>query len=195
MSTHTTSDAWEGAVLCGGASTRMGRDKALVELGGEPLVARVAGVLRTAGAHHVRCVGGDETRLRALGLDVVADEEAGSGPLGGIITALAHAERPAVVVLSCDLVSPDPSAVDEVVQALASGSGAADVAVPLVEGRRQWLHGAWRTGALERLRGAFATGERAIHRAAASLVVVDVDGIAPDAVRDADAPGDLRDHR
>ncbi|HJR26495.1 MAG TPA: NTP transferase domain-containing protein, partial [Acidimicrobiales bacterium] len=39
-----------GVVLCGGRSTRMGRDKALLELHGVPMARRVADALTAAGA-------------------------------------------------------------------------------------------------------------------------------------------------
>ena len=41
--------AFAGAVLCGGRSRRMGRDKALIEIGGVPLAMRVASAVRDAG--------------------------------------------------------------------------------------------------------------------------------------------------
>src|SRR5690606_32897540 len=60
-----------GAVLTGGASRRMGTDKALLEVDGRPLARRLAEVLAAAGCDPVWCQGGDEPALRALGLDVV----------------------------------------------------------------------------------------------------------------------------
>ena len=41
----TAHPAWSGAVLTGGKSRRMGRDKALVEVDGEPMALRVAHAL------------------------------------------------------------------------------------------------------------------------------------------------------
>ena len=62
-----------GAVLTGGASRRMGRNKALVEVGGTPMALLVADTLSAAGCEPVVLVGGDPARLAALGLRVVPD--------------------------------------------------------------------------------------------------------------------------
>jgi molybdenum cofactor guanylyltransferase len=168
-----------GAVLTGGASRRMGADKASLLVDGTAMADRVATALRAAGASEVVRVPGD-----------VAELHPGEGPLGGIVSALASATAPVVVVLACDLVSPDPAAIAQVVAALAPDHG--DVAVPVVEGRRQWLHAAWRrTTCAAPLASAFEAGERAVHRAAAGLAIVEVDGLAPVALADADTPADL----
>ena len=72
----------------------MGRDKALIEIDGVPMVRRVAVALREAGARTVIAVGGDAPRLaEALaGLDVrlVPDDTPGAGPLAGLLTALGN---------------------------------------------------------------------------------------------------------
>ena len=183
-----------GAVLCGGASRRMGRDKALMEVDGRALALRVADALRNAGADPVTAVGGDLPALAALGLAGVPDEAPGEGPLTGILTALTAAaagDAPIVFVAACDLVGPDPAAVSATVAAL-DAALEGDVAVPVAGGRRQWMHAAWRASAAAPLAAAFAAGERAVHAAvaAAALRVVDV-AMAPSAVADADTPADL----
>lgn len=191
-----------GAVLCGGASRRMGRDKALIEVDGRPLAARVADAVAAAGAGGVVAVGGDLAALRAAGLAAVPDDEPGAGPLIGVVTALAAAGREGatavarpsadiVFIAACDLVDPSPAAIAATVGALA-GSEAGDVAVPLVDGRRQWVHAAWRRHARAPLAAAFEAGERAIHAAVAAsgMRVVDV-ALDARAVADADAPADL----
>ncbi len=196
--------AFAGAVLCGGASRRMGRDKALVCVDGRALALRVADALRAAGAEPVLAVGGDLEALAALGLAGVPDEEPGAGPLTGILTALAQGSAPVTFVAACDLVAPSAEAVTATVAALGAGRGGpggrsggvalgeAEVAVPLVDGRRQWMHAAWRAGAAAPLAAAFAAGERAVHAAvaAAGLRVADL-SLPPAAVADADTPADL----
>jgi molybdopterin-guanine dinucleotide biosynthesis protein A len=184
----------------------MGRDKALLEVDGEPMAVRVARALREAGATDVVCVGGAGGALRALGLMTIDDAEPGAGPLGGVITALSALTVAAdvaavpgaiVVVLGCDLVRPDAAAITATVSGLVHGrehdgaSPAALVAVPVVDDRRQWMHGAWRATALPVLEAAFAAGERAIHRAVPADRVADVHGVEPLSVADADAPRDL----
>ncbi len=167
----------------------MGRDKALIEADGRPLVVIAADALAAAGAEPIFTVGGEAASLRALGLDVVADDHPGEGPLGGLLTALRHIRAEVVGVLACDLPKADPAAVT----AGKAGLGDADVAVALDERKsRQWLHAAWRRdAAVPVLARAFASGERAVHRAAASLRVHEVTLAAPIAVADADTPADL----
>ena len=184
--------AFSGAVLCGGASRRMGRDKAVIAVGGRSLARRVADAIDGAGADAVVAVGGDAAALTAEGLTVVADDEPGAGPLAGILVGLAHHGTTDIVFVgACDLVAPSSAAIVATVQALADGPGA-DVAVPVVDGRRQWMHAAWRRRAAAPLAAAFAAGERAVHAAVAAtgLAVVELD-VAPASVADADAPADL----
>jgi molybdenum cofactor guanylyltransferase len=178
-----------GAVLTGGAGTRMGADKALLVVGGRPMAVRVVEALAASGADEVVCVGGDARALAALGLRVVPDEVPGAGPLAAVATALAALPERSVLVVACDLVAPDPDAMAATVRAL-QGSGA-DVAAPVLDGTPQWTHAAWAPSALPVLRAALAAGERAIHRAARHLAVCTVAGLDPTALADADHPEDL----
>jgi molybdopterin-guanine dinucleotide biosynthesis protein A len=181
---------FDGAVLCGGASRRMGTDKALIVLDGNALARRVANALRAAGARSVVAIGGDATALQALGLDVVPDAHPGEGPLGGVLTALeASHDAELVAVLACDLVEPDPAAIRAVVERAHELD--LDVAVPVVEGRRHLHHAVWNTRARRVLRAEFDSGERAPKRAIATLRVGEVHGIAAQLVRDVDDPAAL----
>jgi molybdopterin-guanine dinucleotide biosynthesis protein A len=176
---------WSGAVLTGGASRRMGHDKATLEIDGEAMAARVANSLRAAGAAEVFCVGGD---VAALGLASVPDEHPGAGPLGALVTALEAASHDLVVVLACDLLEPSADLIARLVATVAPGQ---DATIPVVDDRAQWLHGAWsRDRALDPLRRAFAAGERAIHRAAEGIDVRFVTESGP-GFADADSPGDI----
>ncbi len=80
-----------GVVLAGGASRRMGRDKAALLIGGEPLLRRAVARLRLALAE-VIVVGAPACAPLILGTRVVADAWPGRGPLGALATALSMIE-------------------------------------------------------------------------------------------------------
>ncbi|MDG2027528.1 MAG: molybdenum cofactor guanylyltransferase [Acidimicrobiales bacterium] len=176
-----------GAVLAGGASRRMGVDKALIEVDGEALVRRAVAALSSADAQPVLVVGGDQSGIEALGLAYVPDQWPGEGPLGGIITALRSIDAEIVAVLSCDLTEASSIAVRSVVGAL----GDADVAVPVVAGQAEWLHAAWRRSSLGTLEAQFAEGVRSPRHAVAGLRVAQLLDGDPCWFHDADRPEDL----
>jgi len=176
----------------------MGRDKALLRVGGRPLAGVVADALSGAGAEQVVAIGGDRSGLVAAGLTVVDDAHPGEGPLGGILTAIGRLAGPGlpVVVLACDLPAADPGNVAAVVAPL-DGLDGPMVAVPVVDGRRQWMHACWSASAGQLLAASFEAGERATWRAAEESVanglrIVEVAGPSPDGFRDVDQPSDLQ---
>ena len=79
-----------GVVLAGGLGRRMGGlDKALLNLGGKPLLAWVIARLSPQVAAIAINANGDPERFRAFGLPVIADEtDDRPGPLGGILAGL-----------------------------------------------------------------------------------------------------------
>lgn len=96
-----TDRAWTGVILAGGQSSRMGRDKALIELDGRTMLDRTIALLRP----HVReiLVIGDPTKYTLHNAMVVPDEQPDKGPLGGIVTAMKRARYVRVLVLACDM--------------------------------------------------------------------------------------------
>jgi len=90
-----------GFVLVGGRSSRMGRDKALLEWNGHTLIEEVAGKVRSV-AGNVALVGPAE-RYGALGFDCVPDLRPGLGPLAGIEAAIATRRAQANLIVACDL--------------------------------------------------------------------------------------------
>ncbi len=90
-----------GFVLAGGRSSRMGRDKALLEIGGEPLVARICRAAYEAAGS--AAIVGDRQLYRDLGFPVLPDRVPGLGPLGGLLTALENTTARWNRVLACDL--------------------------------------------------------------------------------------------
>lgn len=96
-------------ILSGGASSRMGKAKGLLEFDGQPLILRTVRVLESLVAD-VTVVGSPEN-YAVLGLRVIEDQgfsgSGGSdkllGPLAGIATALAATRTDWNLILPCDL--------------------------------------------------------------------------------------------
>jgi len=91
----------EGFILAGGESSRMGREKALLEIDGEPLIVRTTRLVESVAGRAT--VVGESAAIRALGLPMLADDWPGAGPLGAIATALRVAKAPWSLVVACDL--------------------------------------------------------------------------------------------
>lgn len=89
-----------GFVLAGGRSSRMGSDKALVELAGRPLIVYALDVLRALGVSAT--IAGARSELSAFA-PVVPDAEPDRGPLSGVCAALEHCSADFAVLLSVDM--------------------------------------------------------------------------------------------
>jgi molybdopterin-guanine dinucleotide biosynthesis protein A len=95
------SDPIASFILAGGVSSRMKRDKALLEIGGSPLLIRTARLLESVGG--VPSVIGDPAAYASFGMPVIADDLPGAGPLGCIATALRASGAAWNLVVACDL--------------------------------------------------------------------------------------------
>lgn len=91
----TGSDNIAGVILAGGRATRMGgRDKALLEVGGVALLARVVARLAPQASPLAINANGDPARFARFGLPVIADTVDGfAGPLAGVLAGLRWAAR------------------------------------------------------------------------------------------------------
>lgn len=192
----TGADPVLGAVLTGGASRRMGTDKALLEVAGVAMARRVADTLRSGGAGTVLCIGGDERRLTALGLDVVADRHPGSGPLGGVCTALDAGQRLGAVILvlaACDQFRLEPGTIATLVRDVA-GLDPASTTIVVARGGtgHQPLPMALRIRPVGPLADAlFEAGERSLRALLERAGALAVPGVDPLTLVDADRPCDL----
>ncbi len=96
-----------GIILAGGAGRRMGgADKALLSLGGRPLMAHVIDRFAPQVETLFVSANGDPARLAGFGLPVLADERP-MGPLSGILAGLrAAAARGATALVSVPVDGP-----------------------------------------------------------------------------------------
>jgi molybdenum cofactor guanylyltransferase len=114
-------------VLTGGASSRMGVDKAALDWHGDRAIDRVMAIAKELGAAPVYGVGAN-----SYGLPHVAEEPAMSGPVGGVLAgaaALLAEDCERALILAVDA----PSLRPEDVRALLAvgGTGAAYAGLPL----------------------------------------------------------------
>lgn len=179
-------DDLTGLVLAGGASRRMGGDKALLDVDGQPLVHHVAQRLATVCTSVLVAPGA--RRLPSMPWRQVPDHATGEGPLGGIIGGLAAASTPLVAVVAVDMPHVDPALLVSLAHAWDGGAAV----VPVAGGRPQPLHAVYAVAALADLTTAFADGDRSVSRVlrrvgAAFLEIGDDDRWAGDL----DTPEDL----
>jgi molybdopterin-guanine dinucleotide biosynthesis protein A len=90
-------------ILAGGKSSRMGRDKAFLEIGGQSLLARQISLAREIGAAEIFISGRMDVDYSALNSRVLTDELPDLGPLAGIAAALTATHEPLLLVLAVDM--------------------------------------------------------------------------------------------
>lgn len=120
-----------GFVLVGGASRRMGQDKALLPLAGSTMAQEIAAKVRAA-AGNVTLIGPVD-RYAHLGLPVVPDEIGNCGPIGGLYTALRLGKADWNLIVACDMPHVTEGFLAELL--LAAETSADDCLVPEIDGK------------------------------------------------------------
>ena len=187
-----------GVVIAGGYSTRFGEaDKALADVDGEPMLARIVGRLaRAVDAVTVNCrpdqreafasaVGSHEVGV-PVGFTVDADPD--RGPLAGVGTALGAVEATHAAVVGCDMPGLDPDFLAFLFRKVRSH----DAAVPeLRSGHRQPLQAVYRVDAMRAAaERRLAAGNRSLRGA---LDELNVAVVGPETITELGAWRSLRD--
>jgi molybdopterin-guanine dinucleotide biosynthesis protein A len=159
-----------GYVLAGGGSTRFGRDKALVEVGGTPMLGRMSELVRRV-TGQIKIVAAPG-KYEAFGVEIVEDRWSGEGPLGGIITALEDAASSATppewnLILSCDM----PFLTREWLAFLGERAAKSKAQVVFAHSASgpEPLCACWQTDAAAKLRSGFERGVRKVTEGIALL--------------------------
>lgn len=191
------------AVLAGGASRRMGIDKATIEIDGRRMIDRVLDAVVAAGCDPVCVVGGDPRVVGGAAAAFVADRHPGEGPLGALLTAF-HAlpDAEAMLMVPCDV----PFVSARVFQRLidrwtdasigpedSSADSGIDSRVDVVVARTDRLEpmcAVWSRATVPRLDEAFGEGERSLHNVLRTLERLEVPVDAA-ALRNVNTPEDL----
>ena len=98
-----TAPSFSAVLLAGGQSTRMGFDKATLEIGGEPLWLRQIGVLQELGVADIFISGPASGPWQGRGFRVIEDTISGRGPMGAIAEILETISTSQMVVLAVDM--------------------------------------------------------------------------------------------
>jgi molybdenum cofactor guanylyltransferase len=136
------------AILTGGQSSRMGRNKAFVEVGGKPIIERIIERVRELGSE-LMLITNTPADYMHLGIPSYPDLVAGKGPLGGLYTALSHAKQDYTLAISCD----QPFLNTDLLRYLIGLCDGYDVVVPLDrEDYPQSMHAIYSKQCLEPIR-------------------------------------------
>jgi molybdopterin-guanine dinucleotide biosynthesis protein A len=158
-----------GALLVGGASRRMGSDKAHMQIGGEAAAVVLSRRLATL-FEEVLLVGGDPP-AGAVGRRV-ADPDGPRSALRGLVAALDAANSPRVVVLATDV----PAVTPDLLLALV-GAPEADAVVPRTDAGAEPLCALYRREpVLAEARRRLDGGELALHALLGALDVTWLEG-------------------
>lgn len=184
---------WTGVVLAGGKSSRMGKDKALIEINGRTLLDLALDKLDP----HVSdlLVIGDPMKYGHVGPFVIADELPDKGPIGGLVTAMHFASNDKLLVLACDM----PGIDDRLLQLLKDDLGNfTDAVIPHHGDRAEPLCAAYHRRCEQSLRSSIAINELKLQNALMDLRMnkIQIDpgknGWPIDLFRNLNSPDDLK---
>lgn len=134
------------AILAGGKSRRMGRDKAFVEFAGAPMIQRVVFAVSQCSARAL-IISNEPGKHSRFGLPVYPDIIPGMGPLSGLHAAFTVTGAARVMIAPCDSPFLSPAIIKFI---LNYPCGAAEAVIPFVEGREQGMLAVYARGAVDR---------------------------------------------
>lgn len=136
------------AILAGGQSSRMGENKALVQVGGKPVIERIVERVQPLG-EELLIITNTPNVYAYLNIPTYTDVEPGRGPLGGLYTAILKAQHDHTLVVSCD----QPFLNLALLQSLIDLRHGFDVVIPLAQdGYPQSMHAVYGKGCLSAIR-------------------------------------------
>jgi molybdopterin-guanine dinucleotide biosynthesis protein A len=101
-------------VLAGGKSRRLGKNKALIEIEGTPLIQRL---VQAIPGKRIAILANEAEPYRFLGLPVIPDVHRGVGPMAGLHAGLRHSDTEYSFFLACDLPRLDTETILAVLRA------------------------------------------------------------------------------
>lgn len=147
-------------IMAGGRSSRMGTDKSLLPVDGQPIIGSICERLAKR-FDQILISANEPEKLAFLGLEVIPDRIPGQGPLMGIASAMEASSSELNFVVACDIPRMHIALVEEML-AEADRSGA-DVVVPMTGSEKyEPLFAVYRKSALEAINKVLSSGGRRI---------------------------------
>jgi molybdenum cofactor guanylyltransferase len=179
-----------GALLAGGMSRRMGRDKRSIEVDGVAMARRAATALASVSNELLVVTAAARPTtpglFRGLPVRLVLDERADAGPLAGLEAALRAARCDLVLVAAADMPWLASPVLRMLVRRLADAPDATGAVAITTERGPEPLLACYRRGVLPMVTLMLDAGER---RMGALLVALATDEVAPGEWRAADPTG------
>lgn len=163
------------SVQAGGRSSRMGRDKALLSVGGVPLIERVLRQVAGLG-QELLITTNDPERYAHLGLRMVPDSQPGAGALPGLLTALRAARYDRVLIVGCDM----PFLSRPLLEHLAELAPQAEAVLARDGGQYEPLVAAYARSCIGAIESSLAAGEQRMISFLPQVRVITVDKAALD---------------
>ncbi len=191
-----------GALLAGGRSLRMGRDKGLIEIAGKPMISHVIARLRPQVHRIVIIANDDPARFTGTCLPVVPDTiEGHAGPLAGLHAALEWtlSETPEARFVATVPVDT-PFFPEDMVARLLAALRESDVgsAIAASGDMRHPVAGVWEVALIGEVEDALRAGVRAMTRfaemqksAVVDFAPIQIGGAAIDPFFNVNTPADL----
>lgn len=123
-----------GIILAGGLSSRMGANKAMLELNGSVVLQHVTKAMRPAVSRIIVAAGPNMATYGEMGYECVQDRYPGKGPLAGLHAALEASDTEWNLVCACDMPLLQTSFLDGI-KKLAESNDSYSAIVPRVDGR------------------------------------------------------------
>ncbi len=140
-------------ILAGGKSRRMGRDKALLDFGGEALIRRVYRILEKD-FDNVLISANDVEAYEFLGVPIIQDIYEAGGCLAGIHAGLSHSGSESCFFAACDM----PFINVDLVRYMSGFAEDHDIVVPLSRNGLEPLHAFYSRSCLPHIERQLAEG-------------------------------------
>lgn len=135
-----------GIILCGGKSSRMQTNKALLKLGDKSVIEIILKEMRKV-FEEVIISANDCEDFEFLNIPIIKDCYKNHGPLGGIYSAIKESGTEKNFITTCDL----PLITHQIIEYISINSSEKEIIVPTVKGLPQRLFGLYNKSLIEKI--------------------------------------------